>query len=151
MQSIENNKQKAESRRCKNFSALCFLLSAFCLVLCFSQGCIYRKLTIKTDPPGALVYLNDRLMGESPLTHSFVWYGWYRVTVRKSGYERIEDRRKLTAPFYFWIPFDLVMEIMPFPITDAHTWSYTLYPISEVAPIPIPESFEPSTEPVGND
>lgn len=125
------------------------LLSAVCCLL--ATGCIYRKLTIKTEPPGALIYLNDNLIGESPLSYDFVWYAWYRVTVRKSGYERIEDRRKLSSPFYFWIPFDLVMEVMPFPITDAHTWSYTLYPVSEVDPIPTPELIEASSDLLGQD
>lgn len=121
----------------------CCLMAVVCSLM---TGCIYRKLTIKTDPPGALVYLNDRLIGETPVAHHFVWYGWYRVTVRKSGYERIEDRRKLKAPFYLWLPFDLVMEVMPFPVTDAHTWSYILNPVSESAPIPTPEFIEPPSD-----
>ena len=29
-------------------------------------GCVQRKLTVRTDPPGALVFLNDQEIGRSP-------------------------------------------------------------------------------------
>ena len=104
-------------------------------------GCIHRKLTIITTPPGAEVYVNDKLKGTTPLSYDFTWYGWHRVIVRKDGYERLEDRKLLRAPVYFWIPFDLVMEALPFPIRDQRTWTYTLTP--EGAPA-VPEA--PSEE-----
>ena len=120
----------------------CLLLTAYCLVLCFSPGCVYRSLTIRTEPKGALVYLNDRLLGESPITHNFLWYGSYRVIVRKAGYERLEQTRLLKAPFYLWIPLDLVMEVLPLRISDYHTWEFALKPIEEVPQIEAPEAPE---------
>ena len=96
------------------------------------SGCVRRALTIKTDPPGASVYINDELKGQSPVSYDFMWYGWHRVMIRKEGYERLDDRRLIRAPVYLWIPFDLAMELLPFPIHDQRTWSYMLTP----APLP---------------
>ena len=94
-----------------------------------------------------MVYLNDRLIGETPVTFDFTWYGWHRVILRKDGFERIEDRKELRAPIALWIPFDLAMELLPFPIRDARTWSYTLNPVSTpLAPKP-PELILPTTKP----
>ncbi|MBI2093919.1 MAG: PEGA domain-containing protein [Candidatus Omnitrophica bacterium] len=104
-------------------------------------GCVYRSLTIRTEPPGAMVYVNDQLKGESPVKYDFLWYGWHRVMVRKEGFERVEDRKLLRSPAYLWIPLDLIMELVPFPIRDNRSWSYTLTPVAPVT-MPTPPVLE---------
>ena len=123
-------------------SGSCLVLSAYGFVLLFTTGCLRRSLTIRTDPPGALVYVNDQLKGTSPITYDFTWYGWHRVILRKEGYERIEDRKLLRAPFYLWIPLDLVMELVPFPIRDVREWSYALKQMATL-PTPVPPALPP--------
>ena len=114
------------------------------LVLCLAlTGCVSRSLTIRTEPPGALVYVNDALKGESPVTYDFLWYGWHRVILRKEGYERLEERRELPAPAHFWIPFDLAMELAPFPVRDDRTWTFTLTPATTL-PAPTPPDAPPA-------
>ena len=108
---------------------VCGLWSVVCGLLL--TGCVRRSLTIRTTPPGASVYVNDQLQGESPVSYDFGWYGWHRVTIRKDGFERLDDRKLLRAPFYLWIPLDLVVELLPFPVRDTHTWSYALSPAKE--------------------
>ena len=94
-----------------------------------------------------MVYVNDQLKGTSPVTYDFLWYGWHRLTLRKAGFERLDDRKPLRAPVYLWIPFDLAMELAPFPIRDERTWSYTLTPtVTPPSPVP-PELLTPATEP----
>ncbi len=100
------------------------------------SGCVTRSLTIKSDPP-ALLYVNDVLKGETPVTYDFEWYGWHRMILRKDGYQRLDDRRKLRAPIHLWMPLDLVMELLPLRIYDRRTWSYTLVP-EPVLPTPTP-------------
>ena len=115
-------------------TAFCLLLTVYCFL---SSGCLSRSLTIRTEPSGALVYVNDQLKGASPVTYDFMWYGWHRVMIRKEGYERIEDRKELRAPIWLWIPLDLVVEAMPFRWRDDRAWSYTLAPIQLPAgPLP---------------
>ena len=101
------------------------LIAESCLLIA-ATGCVHRSLTIETQPPGASVYVNDELKGLSPVTYDFVWYGWYRVTLRKDGYQRMDDRKELRSPGYLWIPFDLAAELLPLPIRDRRTWSYAL-------------------------
>ena len=112
-------------------------LAALLLLGC--AGCVHRQLTIATDPPGAMVYVNDQLKGSTPVTYDFEWYGWHRLTLRKNGFERLDDRKELRAPCYLWIPFDLAAELLPFPVRDERTWSYTLTPIQDL-PVPQPPS-----------
>ena len=134
--------QVASGKRAISVPATCLLLLAAC-----STGCVRRSLTIRTDPAEAMVYVNDVLKGPSPVTYDFQWYGWHRVLIRKDGYERVEDRKQLRAPVYLWIPFDLVMELLPFKVRDERTWDYTLAPASTVpAPRP-PDTFVPPAAP----
>ena len=105
--------------------------------LLLTAGCVHRSLTIRTEPPGVKVYVNDELKGISPVSYDFLWYGWYRVTLRKDGYQRLDDRKELRSPGYLWIPFDLAAELLPLPIHDAQTWSYTLVP-APILPTPTP-------------
>ena len=96
-----------------------------------------RSLAIRTEPPGATVYFNDQLRGETPVDFDFVWYGWQSVTLRKDGFERVDDKRLLKAPFYLWIPLDFFAELLPFHVRDLRTWSYSLTPAQNL-PVPQP-------------
>ena len=90
-----------------------------------------RTLTIDSDPPGALVYLNDQEIGRTPLKREFTWYGWYDVAVRMEGYKTLKTTSPVIAPPWLWVPFDMVMELLPFPVQDRHRLHYKLRPETE--------------------
>jgi len=107
-----------------------FLHIAGCLVVSLSLvGCVERQLTINTQPPGALVTLNDEQIGESPVTVSFEWYGDYDVRISKDDYETLKTHRKLKAPWYDGFPFDLLAQIInPKRVVDSYEWTFELEP-----------------------
>jgi len=121
----------------QSVSLICGLWSVVC-GLCLT-GCIRRSLTVRSNPAGAELSLNDKRVGRTPYTEDFLWYGLYKVSLTKSGYERFDDQVLIKAPVYFWIPFDLVMELLPVPIHDDRALSYTLtptVPLQEPSPPP---------------
>lgn len=91
-------------------------------------GCVRRTLTVTSDPPGSLVYLNDQEFGRTPVTRDFLWYGTYRVTLRQEGYETHKTTARIIAPWWQWPPIDLFAEI--FPLKDQRTLSYRLTAVS---------------------
>lgn len=91
-------------------------------------GCVERKLTITSDPPGALVHMNDREVGRTPVETDFLWYGNYDVQVRLEGYQTVNQPQRLTAPWWQWPPFDLVAELMPWHPTDRQSLHFTMTP-----------------------
>jgi len=92
-------------------------------------GCVERKLTINTEPQGALVILNDEEIGESPVTVNFEWYGDYWVRIRKEGYETLNTHRELKAPWYDDFPFDFFTQIIsPKRTVDSYEWTFELSP-----------------------
>ena len=97
------------------------------------SGCVERKLTINTEPQGALVVLNDEEIGESPVTTSFNWYGDYCIRVSKEGYETLNTHQKLKAPWYDHFPMDFFAQIVyPGRIVDSYEWRFELSPRQEV-------------------
>jgi hypothetical protein len=96
-----------------------------CLII-LGGGCVERTLTITSNPPGALVFLNDQEAGRTPFTKRFVWYGYYDVQVRKEGYQTLKVTTPVIAPWWQWVPFDFVAELVPVKLQDPHEVYYRL-------------------------
>ena len=111
-----------------------FALIAVCLiVILFLGGCVERKLTINTEPQGAIVVLNDEEIGISPVTVSFEWYGDYNVRISKEGFETLKTHRKFKRPWYDYFPFDFFAQlIIPKRIADSYEWTFELAPKREI-------------------
>jgi hypothetical protein len=92
-------------------------------------GCVERTMTVETNPPQALAYINDEEAGRTPFNHRFVWYGTYEIEVRKEGYQTLKTTAPVIAPWWQWVPFDLIAELLPLHLEDSHTLHYTLQPI----------------------
>jgi hypothetical protein len=106
-----------------------FVRAACCLAAILLAGCVERRLTINTEPPGAVVTLNDQEIGVSPVTVPFNWYGDYWVRINKDGYETLNTHRKLKAPLHDYPPFDLFAQILyPGRILNAYEWTFDLAP-----------------------
>ncbi len=103
------------------------LTVAITLAVLFLSGCVERKLTINTVPPGALVELNDEEIGTSPVTGSFKWYGDYNIRASKKGYEILQTHRLLEQTFHDKFPFDFFYGVLwPGRIVDEHEWTFQL-------------------------
>jgi hypothetical protein len=84
-----------------------------------SLGCIERTVTIKTEPEGATVILNDQEVGKSPVKVPFTWYGDYDIIVRQEGYQTLRTHQKISTPWYEFPGIDLFTEcFMPFTVHD---------------------------------
>jgi hypothetical protein len=89
-------------------------------------GCVRRSLTVKSDPPGTIVYLNGVEVGRTPMTRDFTWYGTYDVVLRKEGYETLKTEGQVIAPWWQWVPIDLFAELLP--LRDRRELAYTMKP-----------------------
>ena len=113
------------------------LLTSYFALGSLTTGCIRRNLTIRSEPPGATLYVNDTLLGTTPHSYDFTWYGWHRIMLRKEGFEQFDANEQLKAPWYLWIPLDLAMELLPVPVRDTRALSYQLQP-KQAQPEPKP-------------
>jgi hypothetical protein len=98
-------------------------------------GCVVRKLIVRSEPPGATVYVNSREEGKTPLVKTFDFYGSREITLRMDGYKTASKIVKPAAPWYQYFPLDFFTEILlPIRLTDRHEYSFTLEPLPERPP-----------------
>ena len=100
--------------------------------LCEAIGCVDRTLTVSTHPEGGLVYFNGQEAGRSSMTHTFIWYGDYDITIRKEGYQTLRRRESVSPPIYQIVPLDLIAELIPYRFHDDRYFTFELTP--EVLP-----------------
>ncbi len=88
-----------------------------------------RRLTIRTNPPGALVYVDDYQIGTTPVSTDFVYYGTRKIRLVKSGYETLTVMQPIPAPWYEYPGIDFVSEnLVPGEIRDERVVEYQLQP-----------------------
>ena len=103
------------------------VLTVILITVITLTGCVERKLTINTEPQGALIVLNDEEIGQSPVTVSFNWYGDYDVRISKAGCQTMKTHRQLKGPWYDYFPFDFFAQVInPKRVVDSYEWTFKL-------------------------
>jgi hypothetical protein len=87
-----------------------WLLLALVVATCLSTGCVRRRLTVRTHPPGAQVFVDDQEIGTTPCSSSFVYYGTRKITLIKDGYRTETLYQKINPPWYQLPPLDFASE-----------------------------------------
>lgn len=107
---------------------------AVAVLVAAGAGCgVQRTMVIESDPPGALVYLNDEEVGRTPVRHDFTWYGNYDVSLRREGYQTMRTTQWVAAPWWQWPPIDFLAELTPGRPKDTHRFLYVLKPATQPA------------------
>jgi hypothetical protein len=106
------------------------LALALCGALAACQaGCVQRRMTIRSNPPGAQVYVDDYEVGTTPVATHFTYYGIRKIRLVKDGYETLTVMQPVGAPWYQIPPIDFVAEnVIPWEIRDERDFCYDLTP-----------------------
>jgi hypothetical protein len=104
------------------------------LLLLLMTGCVEHRMVITTEPYGAVVYDEKyQPIGATPADRPFVYYGKYRFTLVKDGYQTMVVEEDVQAPWYGFFPLDFVTEnIIPWTIRDVRRFHYRLCPAQVV-------------------
>lgn len=97
----------------------------------FQGGCLKRTISITTEPPGALVWLNDVEVGRTPLETDFTFYGTYDVRLHREGYEPILTKMKAVTPVQELPVIDLAAEAIPVTFHNVVRWHWDLEQVAE--------------------
>jgi hypothetical protein len=101
---------------------------AILLVLAMT-GCVQRRMTIRSNPPGALVYVDDYEIGPTPVSTNFTYYGTRKIRLVKDGYETLTVMQNIRTPWYEFVPLDFISEnLVPGKITDRRVLDFQLKP-----------------------
>src|SRR5437016_11950285 len=87
-----------------------WVVAALAVACLLSTGCVRRRLTVRTNPPGAQVFVDDQEIGTTPCSAAFVYYGTRKNTLMKDGYRTETIFQKIPPPWYEISPLDFVVE-----------------------------------------
>lgn len=104
-------------------------LAAAAVACLLPIGCVQRRLTIRSNPPGALVYVDNYEIGTTPVATSFIYYGTRQIRLVKDGYETLTVLQPVTTPWYQYFPIDFFAEnVVPGEIRDERVMDFVLAP-----------------------
>ncbi|MDR2643637.1 MAG: PEGA domain-containing protein [Planctomycetaceae bacterium] len=102
-----------------------FVLSVF---VC-SNGCVRRRMTVRSNPPGATVYLDGKEIGRTPFSANFDYYGNREFRLVKDGYATKTVIKPVATPWYELHGIDFVSEVLlPGKLTDHKFYEFDLEP-----------------------
>jgi hypothetical protein len=103
-----------------NWPALRWMLPSLLVAVCLlSSGCVRRRMTIVSNPPGALVYLDNQEIGVTPVSTPFTYYGTRELRLERDGYDTVKQLNRVDAPWYQYPPIEFFVDtIWPWEIRD---------------------------------
>ena len=102
-------------------------LVASLLSFLFMFGCVKRTISISSTPSGALVWVNDREVGRTPVTIDFIYYGEYDIRLENDGLEPIMTTRWASSPVWDKPGVDVVVEMFT-SVESNVLWHFDLVP-----------------------
>jgi hypothetical protein len=106
-------------------------LLGFFLVAVPLTGCVERRYIVETDQPMTVVLVNnEQLGGQTPADGFFTYYGKYRFTLIKDGYQTQQVEQEIEPPWYQYPGIDFFSEnVWPFLIRDTRHFYYQMQPL----------------------
>jgi hypothetical protein len=93
------------------------------------SGCVQRRLTIRSNPPGAVVFIDNEEIGATPIATDFIYYGAREIRLVKAGYETVTVLQEIPPPWYQYFPIDFFAEnVVPYEIRDERVLDFQLRP-----------------------
>jgi len=92
-------------------------------------GCVQRRMTIRTNPPGAQVYVDDQEIGRTPVSTDFIYYGKRKIRLVKDGYETLTVTQPIHPPWYEYPVLEFISEnVVPWEIRDERGFDFQMQP-----------------------
>ncbi len=117
---------------CRRRRTTCIHLLAVCLIVAVAipaRGAVRRRLNVNSNPPGALVYVDNQQIGTTPCSVDFIYYGTREIRLIKPGFETLTVNQPIPTPWYEVPGLDFVSEILvPTKIRDNRTVTFNLAP-----------------------
>lgn len=117
------------SRRRLPHSAMVWGVAIPGVLILAGSGCVRRRMTVRTNPPGAMVSVDNQVIGASPAATPFVYYGTREFRIEADGFRTETIRRKFKPPWYQWPGIDFFAETLwPGELRDERIIDVTLVP-----------------------
>src|SRR5437763_1585597 len=109
-----------------SLASAALLMTAFALP---AHGIVRRRLNVNSNPPGALVYVDNQQIGTTPCSVDFTYYGTREIRLIKPGFETLTVNQPIPTPWYQVPPIDFVSEnLVPANLIDHRSIAFNMQP-----------------------
>lgn len=92
-------------------------------------GCVERRYTIRSNPPGALVFVNGEEVGPTPVSRSFVYWAPREIVLVADGFETQRIIQPMKPPWWDNYLTEFFSEnLVPWTIRDEREYVYEMRP-----------------------
>ncbi len=86
-------------------------------------------MTVRSNPPGAVVFVDDQEIGTTPVSSDFTYYGTRKIQLIKDGYETLTVKQTFSPPWYEIPPLDFISEnLWPFELRNENLVNFQMQP-----------------------
>src|SRR3990172_531747 len=104
-------------------------LALLAIGMLLPAGCVRRRLAIRSNPLGAMVFVDNQQIGTTPCSVDFTYYGTREIRLVKPGFETLTVNQPIPTPWYQVPPIDFFSEnLWPTGIEDHRTVAFNLQP-----------------------
>ncbi len=96
-----------------------------------SVGCVRRTIEITSTPSDALVWVNTREVGRTPVTFEFTYEGRYDIRLERTGSQPLVTSAATDPPIWDLPGPDFFAEIAPFQFDRKVAWHFELKPAED--------------------
>jgi len=105
------------------------IVAAVLVGLLSGTGCIRRRLTIRSNPPGARVFIDRQEIGVTPVSTAYTYYATRTIELTKDGYEPLTVQQTFDPPWYQYPGLDFITEnLVPGEQRDERAVEFQLIP-----------------------
>ncbi len=107
-----------------------WLALALLAMVAAEAGCVTRRFTVNSNPPGARVIVDDKYdVGVTPASFEYTYYGTRKITLIKDGYETLTVMESIPPPVYDIFPVEFFTEnFIPYEFRDERSVNFDLKP-----------------------
>lgn len=99
------------------------------LAISCTPGCVRKRATLRSSPPGAMAYIDKQPIGLTPVSTSFTYYGTRSIEIVHDGYRTERFLRKFNPRWYTIPPLDFFSETLwPYELRDERIIDVQLTP-----------------------
>jgi len=112
----------------------CCVFALVAVAYVSANGCVRRRMTINSNPAGAVVYVDDRDIGKTPVSTPFTYYGTREIQLVKDGYETLTVQQRFPPQWYQIPPLDFFSEnLWPWELRDERIVNLEMAPQENVS------------------
>lgn len=93
------------------------------------SGCVRRRLTVRSVPAGATVYVDDQPIGQTPVSTPFTYYGTRKIQLVKDNFETLTVKQTFNPPWYELPVLEFISEnLIPYEFRDERVVDFQMIP-----------------------